>query len=165
MRPDAAPAPLAVAAARRHQLTRARAIQALRELDRAGTPVTFAGVAQAAGISRSWLYTQPDISGQIRRPREKTHDAGSAGAIRLLPGSGLPMRHCAPGSPLPSTAISSSPTRTPGSAASSPARSATSAPPGPDQVTIQTAETPAIRPQASRRRHCPRRDAAGHNPG
>jgi hypothetical protein len=43
--------------------------------------VTFAGVALAAGISRSWLYTQPDISGQIRRLREKTGDAGSAGAI------------------------------------------------------------------------------------
>ena len=33
------------------------------------------------GISRSWLYTQPDISGQIRRLREKTDAAGSAGAI------------------------------------------------------------------------------------
>ena len=44
MRPD----PLAEASARRHELTRSRAIQALRELDRAGTPVTFAGVAQAA---------------------------------------------------------------------------------------------------------------------
>ena len=63
MRPD----PLTEAAARRHELTRAKAVQALRELDRAGTPVTFAGVAQAAGVSRSWLYTQPDISGQIRR--------------------------------------------------------------------------------------------------
>ena len=77
MRPD----PLSAAAARRHELTRSRAIQALRELDRAGTPVTFAGVAQAAGISRSWLYTQPDLSGQIRRLREKTGGAGSAGAI------------------------------------------------------------------------------------
>ena len=67
MRPD----PLSEAAARRHELTRAKAVQALRELDRAGTPVTFAGVAQAAGVSRSWLYTQPDISGQIRRLREK----------------------------------------------------------------------------------------------
>ena len=77
MRPD----PLTEAAARRHELTRSRAVQALRELDLAGVPVTFAGVAQAAGVSRSWLYTQPDISGQIRRLREKTNDAGSAGAI------------------------------------------------------------------------------------
>ena len=60
MRPD----PLSEAAARRHELTRAKAIQALRELDRVGAPVTFAGVASAAGVSRSWLYTQPDISGQ-----------------------------------------------------------------------------------------------------
>ncbi len=44
MRPD----PLSEAAARRHELTRAKAIQAMRELDRAGAPVTFAGVAQAA---------------------------------------------------------------------------------------------------------------------
>ena len=73
MRPD----PLSEAAARRHELTRARAVQALRELDRAGAPVTFAGVAQAAGISRSWLYTQPDISSHIRRLREKTDGAGA----------------------------------------------------------------------------------------
>jgi hypothetical protein len=77
VRPD----PLSEAAARRHELTRAKAIQALHELDRAGTPVTFAGIAKAAGISRSWLYTQPDISGQIRRQREKTASAGSVGAI------------------------------------------------------------------------------------
>jgi hypothetical protein len=75
VRPD----PLSEAAARRHELTRARAVQALRELDRAGAPVTFAGVAQAAGISRSWLYTQPDISSHIRQLREKTDGAIPAG--------------------------------------------------------------------------------------
>jgi hypothetical protein len=63
-------APLAIAAARRHELTRARAIQALRELDRAGTPVTFAAVATTGGISRSWLYAQPDIRGQIQQLRQ-----------------------------------------------------------------------------------------------
>jgi hypothetical protein len=77
MRPD----PLSEAASRRHELTRSKAIQALRELDRAGTPVTFAGVAQAAGVSRSWLYTQPDISSQIRRLRQNTDGTGSAGAV------------------------------------------------------------------------------------
>ncbi len=75
MRPD----PLSEAAARRHELTRAKAIQALRELDRAGTPVTFAAVATAAAISRSWLYTQPDISDQIRRLRTKTDGTVPAG--------------------------------------------------------------------------------------
>jgi hypothetical protein len=77
VRPD----PLSQAASRRHELTRSKAIQALRELDRAGTPVTFAAVASAARISRSWLYTQPDISDQIRRLRGRTDSAGSAGAI------------------------------------------------------------------------------------
>ena len=120
MRPD----PLSEAAARRHELTRARAIQALRELDRAGTPITFAGVAQAAGISRSWLYTQPDISGQIRRLRGKTDGAGFAAPSR--PASGPPMRRCVPGSQPPSNATGSSPTRTHDSAAGSPAHSATS---------------------------------------
>ena len=45
------------------------------------SPVTFAGVAKTAGVSRSWLYTQPDISSQIRRLRQNTSSAGSAGAI------------------------------------------------------------------------------------
>ncbi len=77
MRPD----PLSEAAARRHELTRSRAVQALRELDRAGVPVTFAGVAKTAGISRSWLYTQPDISSQIRRLRQAANATGSAGGV------------------------------------------------------------------------------------
>lgn len=68
MHPDNA-APIIAAARHRHELTRARAVQALRELDRAGEPATFTSVAAAAGISRSWLYTQPDISDQIRRLR------------------------------------------------------------------------------------------------
>ena len=76
--PPVRPDPLAEAAARRHELTRSKAIQALRELDRAGAPLTFAAVAQAAGISRSWLYTQPDISGQIRRLRTKADGVDSA---------------------------------------------------------------------------------------
>ena len=77
MRPD----PLAEAAARRHELTRAKAIQALRELDRAGAPVTFASVAAAAGISRSWLYTQPDISDQVRRLRGVTRERDPASVV------------------------------------------------------------------------------------
>ena len=80
-RPPVRPDPLSEAAARRHELTRAKAVQAVRELDRRGTPVTFARVAREAGISRSWLYTQPDITSQILRLREKTDGAGSASAV------------------------------------------------------------------------------------
>jgi Family of unknown function (DUF6262) len=41
--------------------------RALRELHTAGAPVTFETVARTAGISRSWLYTQPDIRTEIER--------------------------------------------------------------------------------------------------
>ena len=75
------PDPLAEAAARRHELTRSKAIQALRELDRAGAPVTYTSVAAAAGTSRSWLYTQPDISDQIRRLRTLTRQPRPASAV------------------------------------------------------------------------------------
>jgi hypothetical protein len=64
---------LITAAQRRHELTRAKAIHALRELDQAGAPVTFHTVARQAGVSRSWLYTQPDIKVDIQRLRALGH--------------------------------------------------------------------------------------------
>ncbi|MFX0578862.1 DUF6262 family protein [Nocardia nepalensis] len=60
---------LITAAQRRHELTRAKAIQALHELDQAGTAITFEAVAQHADVSRSWLYSQPDIKDEIQRIR------------------------------------------------------------------------------------------------
>lgn len=74
MRPDNT-APIIASARRRHELTRAKAIQALRELDRAGAPVTFQSVAAAAAVSRSWLYAQTDIRAEIERLREATRRA------------------------------------------------------------------------------------------
>jgi len=73
MRPDNT-APIIAAAKHRRELTRAKAIQALRELDRSGTPITFLAVAHAAGVSRSWLYAQPDIRAQIERLRHTRTD-------------------------------------------------------------------------------------------
>ena len=60
---------LVVAAQQRAQDTRHRAVDALRRLDAAGETVTFTGVAQAAGVSRSWLYRQPDLCSEIDRLR------------------------------------------------------------------------------------------------
>jgi hypothetical protein len=77
MRPDNA-APIIAAARHRRELTRARAVQALRELDRTGAPVTFAALAAKAGVSRSWLYAQPDIRDQIVRLREATSRSPAA---------------------------------------------------------------------------------------
>jgi hypothetical protein len=84
---------LITAARSRHELTRAKAIRALRELDHAGGHVTFEIVAQAAGISRSWLYSQPDIKDQIQRLRTRgtsaspvpaRHRASDASLLRRL---------------------------------------------------------------------------------
>jgi hypothetical protein len=67
-----------VAAARnRHEYTRAKAIQALREIDAAGTAVTFDAVARAASVSRSWLYTQPDLRAEIERLRVEQQRASA----------------------------------------------------------------------------------------
>jgi len=71
------------AARRRHELTRAKAIQALRTLDAAGRPVTFEAVAQAAAVSRSWLYAQPDLRAEIDQLRT---------AHRRAPTSPVPAR-------------------------------------------------------------------------
>jgi IS30 family transposase len=59
------------AAKQRHELTRAKAIAALHELDRAGAKITFESVADYAGVSRSWLYTQTDLKDEIRRLRAR----------------------------------------------------------------------------------------------
>ena len=71
MRPDNT-APLISAARKRRELTRAKAIHAIRELDHAGAPVTFEAVARAGEISRSWLYSQDDLRGEIARLRDIT---------------------------------------------------------------------------------------------
>jgi hypothetical protein len=61
---------LITAARRRHELTRSKAIQALRELEANGTSITFDSVARHGQISRSWLYTQADLRTEIERLRE-----------------------------------------------------------------------------------------------
>ncbi|GAU68973.1 transposase, partial [Streptomyces sp. NBRC 110611] len=70
-------APLITAARKRHEVTRAKATQTLRELDRTGAPVSFEGVARRAGVSRSWLYTQPDIRAEIERLRDTDRRSSS----------------------------------------------------------------------------------------
>jgi transposase-like protein len=65
------------AARRRSGDTRKRAVAALRRMDNAGTLVTFDAVAREAGVSRSWLYKQPDLRAEIERLRERQRPAPS----------------------------------------------------------------------------------------
>lgn len=71
------------AARRRGQLTRSKAVQALRAMDAAGEPITFETVARRAQVSKSWLYAQPDLRAEIENLRA-TH--------RQAPDSRIPAR-------------------------------------------------------------------------
>ncbi|MDH3680952.1 MAG: DUF6262 family protein [Acidimicrobiia bacterium] len=53
------------AAAARHTKATDRVTTALVDLDRSGQPMTFTAVADAANVSRSWLYTQPALRDTI----------------------------------------------------------------------------------------------------
>jgi hypothetical protein len=66
------------AARRRADDARRRAAAALRSLDASGQPVTFSTVAAAASVSRSWLYAQVDLRGQIERLRTRQKPAASS---------------------------------------------------------------------------------------
>ena len=60
----------AAAAARQHaDQTRQRATEALQRLHATAQPITFTHVARTAGVSRSWLYRQPDLRAEIDRLR------------------------------------------------------------------------------------------------
>ena len=74
---------VAAAARRRGQLTRSKAVQALRAMDAAGEPITFQTVAQRAQVSKSWLYAQPDLRAEIENLRA---------AHRQAPDSRIPAR-------------------------------------------------------------------------
>jgi hypothetical protein len=60
------------ATTRRHDETVRRAKKAIRDAARAGAPITFRSIAAAAGVSKSWLYTQGDIRTEIERLRAVT---------------------------------------------------------------------------------------------
>ncbi len=63
------------AARRRAQATRRRADAALRRMDNAGTLVTFDALAREAGVSRSWIYNQPDLRAEVERLRDRPRPA------------------------------------------------------------------------------------------
>jgi hypothetical protein len=58
---------LAEHARQRHQQTLRRARKALTELTDTGQHITAAQLARHAGVSRSWIYTQPELRDQLQR--------------------------------------------------------------------------------------------------
>jgi len=62
-------AAMVAAAKDRHAATRRQAVDALRHLHDAGEEVNFSAVARAAGVSRAWLYRDPQLRAEIERSR------------------------------------------------------------------------------------------------
>lgn len=56
---------LTATARRRSEQTHQRARKALDTLTKHGQAVTVAGLAKKAAVSRSWIYTQPDLLERI----------------------------------------------------------------------------------------------------
>lgn len=69
--------PLAAAAARRHQDAHERANQGLAALDADGLAISFQAVARRAGVSRQWLYTQPELRARIEQLRDRQPSAAA----------------------------------------------------------------------------------------
>jgi uncharacterized alpha-E superfamily protein len=51
---------------------RVRVVDAIKRLDRRGARITFAAVAEEAGVDRSWLYSHEDLAAEIKRLRDET---------------------------------------------------------------------------------------------
>jgi hypothetical protein len=83
---------LLAAAQQRAEQARDRAEHALEEFHRDGQPASVSGLARAARVSRSWIYTQPEVLQKLhrhnrtaRKPREGPAErASDASLLRRL---------------------------------------------------------------------------------
>ena len=73
---------LAQANIRRHEAALAAARHAIEQLRREGKAVTYAAVAHAAGVSRTWLYSQEQIRDLISDLRQHEPPAAALTAQR-----------------------------------------------------------------------------------
>ncbi len=62
-------APLAIAAERKHHSAVQRARAALIAMHNASIQITFQSVADQAGVSRQWLYKNPELRAEIEKLR------------------------------------------------------------------------------------------------
>jgi predicted nucleic acid-binding Zn-ribbon protein len=72
---------LAQHARQRHEHTLQRARDALTALAASGEPVTIAMLATRAGVSRSWIYTQPELRERIEHLQQATPVARSGAGV------------------------------------------------------------------------------------
>jgi hypothetical protein len=65
----------------RHERTLERTRRTLVELANTGQSVTVAALANRAGVSRSWIYTQPELREQIQQHQRSHSDSDTARQI------------------------------------------------------------------------------------
>ena len=65
------------AAVARHDDSVERTRAVLQELDRTGQAVTVSAVARAAAVSRSWIYSEPELRDTIARLRATSPSAAA----------------------------------------------------------------------------------------
>jgi hypothetical protein len=73
------------AAARKSGAARVRAEQGLREMLRRGDPITFRGLADAAGVSLDFLYRTNEIRRRVEHLRAQQQSAPPTPATRAEP--------------------------------------------------------------------------------
>ena len=66
--------PLTIAAERKHRSAVQRARAALVAMAHAGGEITFQSVADRAGVSRQWLYKNPELRAEVEKLR--AHHSG-----------------------------------------------------------------------------------------
>jgi len=84
------PGRLALAAQRKSQDAIARARAAISAMHDTGTPISFQGVAQQAGVSRQWLYTNTPLRAEIEKLRG--HQMGTRRVPSAQPASDASLR-------------------------------------------------------------------------
>ena len=70
----------------------ARRLSSRRPASRAGTRPTVAGVAAGTGVSRSWLYTQPDLIQVITEIQRRRPALSRSGRVTAASGESLRQR-------------------------------------------------------------------------
>jgi hypothetical protein len=103
-----------------------RAVSTLRRMDKAGLPITFDAVAREAGVSRSWLYNQPDLRTEVERLRARRHPPTPHARSRT--GNAPPTPPCSSGYRPPPSASSICRPKTASSVRRWPTRSVSSGP-------------------------------------
>ena len=87
------PTPLVAAAQRKRHSAQQRASAAIAALDKDGMQVTFQSVAARAGVSRQWLYTNPELRVAIEKLRARHRSAQPIPAAQRASDASLRQRY------------------------------------------------------------------------